>query len=187
MLYLVILLVMACQTTAKAVFAHFMVDNTGYFTVETWMIEMQKAQESKIDAFALNINHNAHELSAHLSLAFQAANAVGFKLFFSFDYAGLGPWPKESVIARLKQYGSDEAYFKRPDGKPLASTFEGSENASDWPEIKAQTNCFFIPDWSSQGAKAAMSLREFKFHHSSSILLTLSSWPRWSVQLGCMA
>lgn len=187
MIHFLILLIMACQATAKAVFAHFMVDNTQSFTVETWKIEMQKAQESKIDAFALNINHNAHELSAHLSLAFQAANAVGFKLFFSFDYAGMGPWLKEAVIERLKEYGSDEAYYKRADDKPLVSTFEGSENASDWPEIKAETNCFFIPDWSSQGAQGAIKLREVGPHYYWNIILTLNSWSRWSFQLGCMA
>ncbi|KAH7074285.1 glycosyl hydrolase family 71-domain-containing protein [Paraphoma chrysanthemicola] len=135
-----------------------MLENTKFFTVDTWKTEIQKAQESKIDAFALNFNYNAEGNNARLSLAFQAANALGFKLFFSFDYAGLGLWPKESVIALLLEYGPNGAYFKRPDGKPLASTFEGWERAEDWPEIKLKTNAFFIPDWSSRGAKVAMTL-----------------------------
>ncbi|KAH7406789.1 putative extracellular alpha-1,3-glucanase/mutanase, partial [Phaeosphaeria sp. MPI-PUGE-AT-0046c] len=158
MIRFLVLLLLVCQATAKAVFAHFMVENSRYFTIERWKFEMQKAQDAKIDAFALNINYNAEELSARLSLAFQAANAVGFKLFFSFDYAGLGAWPKESVIEKLTEYGPNYAYFKNSAGKPLASTFEGWENASDWPEIKLQTNAIFIPDWSSRGAKVAMTL-----------------------------
>ncbi|EDN91114.1 hypothetical protein SS1G_00517 [Sclerotinia sclerotiorum 1980 UF-70] len=33
-----------------------------------------------------------------VSLAFAAADSVDFKLFYSFDYAGNGPWPKADVI-----------------------------------------------------------------------------------------
>jgi hypothetical protein len=35
------------------------------------------------------------------------------------------------------------------------STFEGPDQASDWIEIKAKTNCFLVPSWSSKGAKDA--------------------------------
>lgn len=38
------------------------------------------------------------------------------------------------------------------------STFEGTDNADDWNDIKAQNPCFFVPDWSSKGASVAVTL-----------------------------
>ncbi|XHG04138.1 hypothetical protein AWENTII_007419 [Aspergillus wentii] len=91
-----------------------------------------------------------------LPLAFQAAKNVGeFGLFFSLDYAGNGPWPKATVADLITKYSSYPAYYQY-NSKPFVSTFEGSANAKDWISIKRQTNCFFMPDWSSLGAKAAL-------------------------------
>lgn len=42
--------------------------------------------------------------------------------------------------------------------QPLVSTFEGPKSAPDWPAIKQETNCFFIPSFSSLGAKKAVAL-----------------------------
>ncbi|KAJ0305351.1 hypothetical protein Brms1b_010895 [Colletotrichum noveboracense] len=95
-----------------------------------------------------------------LERAFSAAKAEGFKLLFSFDYAGRGPWPKDTVISYLKKFGTTAEYFKHIDGKPLVSTFEGPGNAEDWIDIKKQVSCFFIPDWSSEGAKPALALAD---------------------------
>lgn len=93
-----------------------------------------------------------------LPYAFAAANAVGgFKLFFSFDYAGNGPWDKSVVTGLINEYKGNGAYYYRGSQAP-ASTFEGPENANDWKDIKADTGCFFIPDWSSLGAKDALAL-----------------------------
>ncbi|KAH7305172.1 glycosyl hydrolase family 71-domain-containing protein, partial [Rhexocercosporidium sp. MPI-PUGE-AT-0058] len=91
-----------------------------------------------------------------LSNAFSAADAAGFKLFFSFDYAGNGPWPQSNVISLINGYKMRASYFYY-NGKPFVSTFEGPERANDWVTIKGQTNCFFIPDWSSKGAKVALT------------------------------
>ncbi|KAH7384745.1 glycosyl hydrolase family 71-domain-containing protein [Cadophora sp. MPI-SDFR-AT-0126] len=91
-----------------------------------------------------------------LSLAFQAAAQVGFKVFFSFDYAGLGAWPKATVTEMIKTYGGRAEYFKHSTGQPLVSTFEGPSNAADWHQIKADTGCFFVPSWSSLGARKAV-------------------------------
>ncbi|KAF4875177.1 Mutanase [Colletotrichum siamense] len=95
-----------------------------------------------------------------LQQAFEAAKSENFKLMFSFDYAGRGPWPKETVINLLKKYASQAEYFKHSDGKPLVSTFEGPGNAGDWKDIKKQVGCFFIPDWSSKGARPALELAD---------------------------
>ncbi|GKT49854.1 uncharacterized protein ColSpa_10035 [Colletotrichum spaethianum] len=66
-----------------------------------------------------------------LERAFSIAKDEGFRLFFSFDYAGRGPWPKDTVVGYLKKYASRGEYFKHNDGKPLVSTFEGPGNAKD--------------------------------------------------------
>ncbi|KAF1968609.1 hypothetical protein BU23DRAFT_583137 [Bimuria novae-zelandiae CBS 107.79] len=136
---------------AKAVFAHYMVN------IRLAVKEIAFAQAARIDAFALNIAYDDYVLQLQLPLAFSAAEATGFKLFFSFDYAGNEPLPKDDVISLLQYYGKSSAYFQY-NGKPFGSTFEGSERSKDWVDIKASTGCFFIPDWSSLGTKEAWAL-----------------------------
>lgn len=106
-----------------------------------------------------------------LELAFQSASTHGLILIFSFDYAGNGPWDKDVVISYLQKYGSHSQYWKH-SGKPLVSTFEGPGNADDWIEIKARTNCFFMPDWSSAGAGPALAL-------AGGVADGLFSWAAW--------
>ncbi|KAI8158327.1 Mutanase [Colletotrichum sp. SAR 10_70] len=108
-----------------------------------------------------------------LQQAFEAAKSENFKLMFSFDYAGRGPWPKETVINLLKNYASQAEYFKHSDGKPLVSTFEGPGNAGDWKDIKKQVGCFFIPDWSSKGARPALELAD----RVADGLFNWAAWP----------
>lgn len=109
------------------------------------------AVDAHLDAFALNIANGWYANNASLALAFEAAASLDFQLFFSFDYAGNGSWSQADVISLITQYGSSGAYFQY-NGGPFVSTFEGPDNADDWVEIKSQTGCFFIPDWSSLGA-----------------------------------
>lgn len=115
---------------------------------------MAAAQEIGIDAFAMNMATGSSVTAEQVPTAFSTASSLGFQLFFSFDYAGNGAWPKDQVIDLLSTYGGSGAYYKR-NGQPVASTFEGPGSAGDWADIKAQTGCFFIPDWSSLGANAA--------------------------------
>ncbi|APA10045.1 hypothetical protein sscle_05g048150 [Sclerotinia sclerotiorum 1980 UF-70] len=61
---------------------------------------------------------------AQVPLAFAAAEASGFSLFFSFDYAGNGAWPQSTVLSFLNKYISSSAYYYVGD-KPFVSTFEG--------------------------------------------------------------
>lgn len=133
---------------------------------------MQLAKEAHIDAFALNMAYGEEMNDISLGNAFSAARSEGFKLMFSFDYAGRGPWPKALVISMLKYYGSTAEYFKHSDGKPLVSTFEGPDNAKDWIEIKAAVSCFVIPDWSSVGAKPAVEL-------AGGVADGLFNWAAW--------
>lgn len=55
------------------------------------------------------------------------------------------------------------------------STFEGPANADDWSSIKQSTGCFFVPDWSSLGAKPAVELG------SADGLFNWAAWP-WGSQ-----
>ncbi|PKX91286.1 putative alpha-1,3-glucanase [Aspergillus novofumigatus IBT 16806] len=159
------------QAHAKAVFAHFMVTNSENYTLTDWQSDMTLAKDAHIDAFALNMAFLDKTNNPSLEMAFEAANAVGFKLFFSFDYAGNGPWDATVVIKMIQQYGPNNAYFQH-NSKPFVSTFEGPGNAEDWVIIKEKTGCFFMPDWSSVGAKPAMAL-------ANGVADGLFSWAAW--------
>ncbi|KAK3694137.1 glycoside hydrolase family 71 protein [Podospora appendiculata] len=160
---------------AKEVFAHFLVGNANAFTFAEWQHDMQLAKAASIDGFSLNIAAQDSHNGASLATAFQAADSTGFKLFFSFDYAAQGAWPKDQVIALVNQYASHATYFK-PDGtgKPLVTTFEGAGSAADWPSIKAATHCFFMPEWTSIGPRAAAAA-------ANNVADGLASWNAWPV------
>lgn len=147
------------------------VDNTALFDSSDWEKEISLAQEALIDAFALNIAYNGTANERQIPLAFQVANTAGFKLFFSFDYDGNGPWPKEDVLALMREYQSNGAYYTE-NSQPLVSTFEGGSNATDWVDIKSETNCFLIPDWSSLGAQDAWDAAD-------NVADGLFSWDAW--------
>ncbi|KAF7182531.1 hypothetical protein CNMCM7691_002102 [Aspergillus felis] len=157
LLFLFICLLGSGQVQAKAVFAHFMVGNTASFGVADWTTNMNLAMEAHIDAFALNIAAGWAGNDVQIANAFTAANSLGFKLFFSFDYAGNGPWAESDVYNLIRTYASNGAYYHY-NGAPFVSTFEGADNANDWISIKAETGCFFMPDWSSRGAGVALNL-----------------------------
>lgn len=116
---------------------------------------MKLAQNAHIDAFALNMAFDDPTNLQALPAAFAAAESASFKLFFSFDYAGDGNWPKSSVIDLISQYSTYSAYFLY-HAQAFVSAFEGSDRAEDWHSIKSVTGCFFIPSWSSLGAKLAV-------------------------------
>src|SRR5689334_16995387 len=115
------------------------VSNALTYNQGDWAYEIQLAQAAHINAFALNMAFNEGD-EAQLDNVFSAADSAGFKLFFSFDYAGNGTWPMQSVIKLLTNYGNRGSYYKYA-GKPFASTFEGPDSADDWVTIKETTNC----------------------------------------------
>ncbi|KAK4170879.1 glycoside hydrolase [Triangularia setosa] len=96
--------------------------------------------------------------SISIDRASVAAESKNLKLFFSFDYAGRGRWPRAAVISTTLNYKDRSAHF-RYNGQPFASTFE-------------VTGCFFVLDWSFVGAKAAMSLAD-------GVADGLFSWAAW--------
>ncbi|KAE8355999.1 glycoside hydrolase [Aspergillus coremiiformis] len=169
LLRIFILLLSWCggQAQAKAVFAHFMVGNSAKYSNHDWKHDIQLALKAHIDAFALNMAHNTI-LNESLEKAFDIAEDLDFKLFFSFDYAANGSWPKQDTIDLMNQYKDHPAYYKH-HSKPFLSTFEGA-TSHDWPEIKNRTDTFFIPDWSSIGPEAAAN---------NSYVDGLFSWDAW--------
>jgi hypothetical protein len=173
---------------AKAVFAHFMVcvlpwtakghisnvsqvGNTGTYTATDWRTDMQLAKQAHIDAFALNIARGDPTNAPALALAFSAASAEGFKLFFSFDFAGNGPWAYAAVKQLCTQYAGHSQYFTH-NGKPLISTFEGPAQYDVWQRLRNDMAFTFIPDWSSLGAFPAASL-------GNGVADGLFSWAAW--------
>ncbi|KAI3118779.1 CAZyme family GH71 [Penicillium roqueforti] len=145
-----------CQVQAAAVFAHFMLMNAENYTVTDWQTDIQAALDAHINAFALNM---------------AAAYDKHFLLFFSFDYAGNGPWKAGDVAALLEQYTASTAYYLYK-GQYIVSTFEGPAHAEDWIDLKQQYNVFFVPDWSSIGAKPASQL-------GGGVADALFSWAGW--------
>ena len=145
--------------------------NAGNYTLEDWTTDIKLAQLAHIDAFALNIVASEHNLSSILPLAFGAAADLDFKLFFSFDYAGNGPWSKSQVGSILSTYTPLAAYYEYK-AKYFVSTFEGPDNADDWIDLKKEHNVFFMPDWSSLGAKEALE-------RGGGVADGLFSWAAW--------
>jgi hypothetical protein len=144
------------------------VNNVHSWTTSQWEADIALAQQAHIDGFALNMAAGEGD-AAQVANAFSAAQSLGFKLMFSFDYAGNGPWAESDVISLIQQYSSSSAYYHY-NNKPLVSTFEGPGQAGDWTNIKSVTGCFFMPDWSSLGANSAMQL---------GVADGLFSWAAW--------
>lgn len=139
-------------------------------SIPEWANDIQLASAAHIDGFALNIGAQDPSNGPSLANAFIAASKFkNFKLFFNFDYEAQGPWAAGDVINLINTYKSNPSYFKY-NGQPMVSTFEGTGNSGDWANIKSQTNCFFIPDWSSMGPQAAVS---------TGVVDGLFSWNAW--------
>ena len=76
-----------------------------------------------LDAFALNVQQpNAEWALNALRLLFDAANANGFKLFFSFDMSVIDQ--PSTFMPLFLQYQSNAAYYHH-DSRPFVSTFDG--------------------------------------------------------------
>jgi hypothetical protein len=120
----------------------------------------------------LNIG-NYDFTDTQLNNAYNAAEKYGnnFKLFLSFDYGAVPTYDANTIIRRINAHSVSTAQYNYATGKPLVSTFEGPQHAADWGNIKAQTNCFFIPDYSSQGPSGAAA------EPNVDGLLSWNAWP----------
>lgn len=72
------------STNGKLVFAHFMVGIVSTYTMNDWVYDMTLASSYGIDGFALNIGKDDYT-DTQLSLSYEAAKGLEFKVFISFD------------------------------------------------------------------------------------------------------
>ncbi|GKT87705.1 glycosyl hydrolase family 71 protein [Colletotrichum tofieldiae] len=152
------LLAAVTHVQAAAVVAHFMLINTKNYTLSDFEDDFKLAKEAHIDAFALNMGLTDPHTAEALEDAFTAAKT---------------PWPKETILEMGDKYFKRDEYFKYAE-KPVASTFEGTENAKDWIEIKEKTGAFFIPDWSSISPEESLLLAD-------GVADGLFSWNAWPI------
>ena len=154
--------------------------NTALFTHDDWTTNIRLAQEAKIDGFAMNMATGDGTNDLQLPKAFEIARNRGFKLFFSFDYASNGLWPKDEVLRYISTWSGDSAYFRDPPtNRVLVSTFEGPAVSNDWHDIKAKTNCYFIPSWNSITPAAAIS------KGLANGLFNWDAWPEGKNEMVC--
>ncbi|KAL4909687.1 glycoside hydrolase [Aspergillus multicolor] len=157
--------------------------NTENYTTETWTSDILAAKTAHIDAFVLNTGYGMQYTNTSLSDAFAVAKDLDFKLFFSFDYTattygthGVGRWSANNITELLDEYIVHPAYFRTPykgSSRPLVSTFEGFEAASDWAGIKKNVSedIVFVPDWASVGPVRASNVT------SMDGLMSWNAWP----------
>ncbi|GFZ50872.1 Endo-1,3-alpha-glucanase agn1 [Saitozyma sp. JCM 24511] len=141
----------------KALYAHQMVGNTYSYTQATWASNIAQAQAAGIDGFALNMGIDSWQPD-RVADAYAAASAVGFKMFFSFDFTSLtcGSGDLGTITGYVVKYANNGAQAKY-NGNVLVSTFSGDGctwNAGDvytgWTNfrnnLKGQNiNIYLIP------------------------------------------
>ncbi|KAI5860904.1 glycoside hydrolase family 71 protein [Durotheca rogersii] len=133
------------------VFAHYMVGLTNGQTRDQWEKDITEAQSAGIDGFALNIGSADFWNADQLQLAYDTAASHGFSLFLSFDMLA-SSWSIDQVVSLVNQYKEVGSQLK-VDGKPLVSTFEGTDWVDNWASVRSATgDIFLVPDWSSLGA-----------------------------------
>jgi aminopeptidase I len=136
------------------------VGNAQNYQASDWLNDITLAKAAHLDGFALNIASQDGNTQTLLQAAYDAAaSAGGFSMFISFDYLSEGPWSAGEVTNLINQFKTSPAQFTY-NGAPLVSTFEGVDNAGDWPGIKASTGCYFVPSWTSMGPSFASHLNE---------------------------
>ncbi|GJN87190.1 hypothetical protein Rhopal_000135-T1 [Rhodotorula paludigena] len=132
------------RATVRPVFAHVVQGNWQAYSQEDYAAEYARAREAGIDAFALNVGHDASD-PEQMQKAFAAAEEGGFKLFWSFDMNYFsGPGASEVMLDEyLGKWGGSSAYYTWED-KLLVSTFSGEvpgtflDGASSFKESNAK-------------------------------------------------
>ncbi|KAJ6613323.1 glycoside hydrolase [Mycena sp. CBHHK59/15] len=115
-------------TTPKIVVAHHMVGNTFPYTLQDWTDDINLAQASGLDGFALNVGPDDFQ-TTQTANAYQAALQSGsnFKLFFSLDMSVLPCATTDdgaSLRARVKDFASHPNQLQF-NGRAFVSTFAG--------------------------------------------------------------
>ncbi|KAH8694166.1 putative glucan endo-1,3-alpha-glucosidase agn1 precursor [Talaromyces proteolyticus] len=125
------------QAESKYVFAHFMVGIVQNYTIDDWKADMNLAKDTGIDAFALNCASVDSYTPTQLALAYQAAEAVDFKVFISFDFAYWSNGDTANITQYMQTYAGHPAQMQY-NNAAIVSTFVG--DSFDWTPVKAGTN-----------------------------------------------
>ncbi|GMK53453.1 hypothetical protein CspeluHIS016_0100390 [Cutaneotrichosporon spelunceum] len=138
-------------TPGRPVFAHYMVGLTSKFDQAAWEKEMRIAKSKGIDGFALNIGKDPYN-DPQLNKAYAAAEAVGFKVFLSFDFNWWGVNDVNQVVAQLKSYIGKPAQYM-VNGQPLLSSFAGHDFNWKAASAAAGTELYAVPNWLQDGGE----------------------------------
>ncbi|KAH8681791.1 glycoside hydrolase [Xylariales sp. PMI_506] len=141
----------------KRVFAHYMVGYTDGQALSQWVQDMQYAQLSGIDGFALNMGTDSWQPD-QIALAYEAANELDdFWVFISFDMSSY-TWDVTTVVDLIEDFAGNAAQYT-VNGVPFVSTFEGTAfaEAGDWTQVRDQVSIYLVPDWSSIGSYGVQS------------------------------
>ncbi|KAK1070554.1 hypothetical protein LTR74_003979 [Friedmanniomyces endolithicus] len=119
---------------ATDVFAHFMVQNAYAYDVNMWKTDIASAQQIGIDGFALNwippdcVNGLGWTVD-RIADAYTAAEAMGFKLIYSFDmsYSTCNVfWNQTFMGDMISKYASSPATYRWANNI-LVSTYGGDQ------------------------------------------------------------
>lgn len=134
--------------------------NAQNYVSTTWEENVRLAKAHGIDAFVLNVGHDASD-ATQMDLAYTAAETVGdFYCFISLDmsYASLFGSASDIIATYITPLASRAGQFKY-EGKAFLSTFsgevagtflEGNSNIQEaWASFKAASpvELYFVPEW----------------------------------------
>lgn len=147
------------SSATHTVYAHHMVGNTYPYAQSDWASDIAAAQAAGIDGFALNMGSDWWQ-PARVNDAYNAASAVGFKVFLSLDMTSLScgsAGDAATLVALVATHAGSSAQAMH-NGKPMVSTFSGSDctfgvgsAAVGWESLFKSAlaavghNIFFVP------------------------------------------
>jgi glucan endo-1,3-alpha-glucosidase len=148
----------------RQVFAHFMIGNTFGQGYDWFVQEINLAKSMGIDGFALNVGYEEWQ-PARVATMYQAAEATGFKVFVSLDFATLyGFTPEALADTFVAPFANSPAQYKM-GGRSYLTTFMGesyrsgqrTETARLWLYFKnyllsKNVGIFFVPVFTGLGA-----------------------------------
>ncbi|KAJ4364473.1 hypothetical protein N0V83_009067 [Neocucurbitaria cava] len=135
------------QATDRYVFAHYMMGIVQHRTSsDEFDQEFGLAKAAGIDAFALNFGPDVSDTI--LGYAYDSADRVGIKVFFSFDFnSGLYSTSDPATVGNRIKAFKDKPAQLIVDNKPFVSTFAGPGLDVAAVESAAGADIFFLPNW----------------------------------------
>ncbi|EJD55044.1 glycoside hydrolase family 71 protein [Auricularia subglabra TFB-10046 SS5] len=120
-----------------------------------------------VEGFAMNIAHYDYEVD-QANTAWQVAEQLGFKLFWSFDLAG-GSMSMQQIISLVAAHAKSPASYLWK-GKVLVSTFYGENQGPDqWAYMKSQL--------ANQDVQVSFAPAFITYRHANQVNTMLQSFP----------